>query len=128
MSVGIRMALNSLLGICLQAAAADGVLPYRIVDTGQTRCFDNAREIPFPAKGAPFDGQDACFGRAFGHMGPVGRKGRVDVHGAGAQRSDFKSGDPAQWPEGRGPQGDEVRVLNYVRCVCGGDAVRKSGE
>lgn len=69
-----------------------------------------------------------CFGRAFGHMGPPGRRNRVDVHGAGAQRSDFKSGDPAQWPEGRGPQGDEVRILNYVRCVCGGDSVRKSGE
>lgn len=67
-----------------------------------------------------------CFGRAFGNMGPPGRKERVDVHGAGAQRSDFKTGDAAQWPEGRGPQGDEVRILNYVRCVAGGNAVPKT--
>jgi hypothetical protein len=42
----------------------------------------------------------------------------VDVHGAGAQRSDPKAGDPAQFPHGRGPQGDVIRIENYVRCVC----------
>jgi hypothetical protein len=41
----------------------------------------------------------------------------VDVHGAGAQRSDPKSGDPADWPTGNGPQGDAVRIYNYVRLV-----------
>jgi len=40
-----------------------------------------------------------------------------DVHGAGAQRSDPKSGDPADWPHGNGPQGDVVRIYNYVRVV-----------
>jgi hypothetical protein len=40
-----------------------------------------------------------------------------DVHGAGAQRSDPKAGDPAQFPHGRGPQGDVIRIFNYVRCV-----------
>jgi hypothetical protein len=40
-----------------------------------------------------------------------------DVHGAGAQRSDPKTGDPAQFPHGRGPQGDVIRIFNYVRCV-----------
>lgn len=44
----------------------------------------------------------------------------VDVHGAGAQRSDPKSGDPKQFPRGRGPQGDVVRILNHVRLVRGG--------
>ena len=29
----------------------------------------------------------------------------VDVHGAGAQRSDPKSGNPADYPTGRGPAG-----------------------
>ena len=61
-----------------------------------------------------------CFGRAFGYMGPMGMKSKIDVHGTGAQRSDPKSGDPDNWPEGRGPQGDEIRVYNYVRCVRGG--------
>jgi len=41
----------------------------------------------------------------------------MDVHGAGAQRSDPKSGDPADYEGGRGPQGDVVRILNYVRPV-----------
>jgi hypothetical protein len=41
----------------------------------------------------------------------------VDIHGAGAQRSDPKAGDPAEFPHGRGPQGDVIRIYNYVRCV-----------
>lgn len=41
----------------------------------------------------------------------------VDVHGAGAQRSDPKSGDPAMFPHGHGPQGDVIRIYNYVRLV-----------
>lgn len=43
-----------------------------------------------------------------------------DVHGAGAQRSDPKSGDPAMFPHGRGPQGDVIRIFNHVRLVRGG--------
>jgi hypothetical protein len=56
-----------------------------------------------------------AFGEALGYMNSQW----VDVHGAGAQRSDPKSGDPADWPEGNGPQGDAVRIYNYVRCVRG---------
>ena len=41
----------------------------------------------------------------------------LDVHGAGAQRSDPKAGDPAEFPHGRGPQGDVIRIYNYVRLV-----------
>jgi hypothetical protein len=44
----------------------------------------------------------------------------VDVHGAGAQRSDPKAGDSAMFPHGRGPQGDVIRINNFVRCVRGG--------
>jgi hypothetical protein len=56
-----------------------------------------------------------AFGCAMGFM-----HGRwLDVHGAGAQRSDPKQGDPADYPQGRGPQGDAIRILNYVRCVRG---------
>ena len=46
----------------------------------------------------------------------------MDVHGAGVQRSDPKAGDPAMFPHGRGPQGDVVRIYNYVRLVRGGTA------
>jgi hypothetical protein len=58
-----------------------------------------------------------AFGRAMGCM-----HGRwMDVHGAGCQRSDPKSGNPRRFPNGRGPQGDAIRILNYVRCVRGGN-------
>jgi len=40
------------------------------------------------------------------------------VHGAGAQRSDPKTGDRGDYPLlGQGPQGDSQRVFNHVRCV-----------
>ena len=52
----------------------------------------------------------------------------VDVHGAGAQRSDPKSGDPSQFPTGQGPQGDAIRILNYVRLVRGGVATTPDGS
>ena len=63
-----------------------------------------------------------CFGKAMGAM--HGEK--MNVHGAGAQRSDPKTGNPADWSSGNGPQGDEVRILNYVRCVRGGGVTKKS--
>jgi hypothetical protein len=80
-----------------------------------------------------------AFGRAMGYMNPRAMPGGagedpgadgpppagveveggkwMDVHGAGAQRSDPKVGDPAQFPFGRGPQGDAIRIYNYVRLV-----------
>lgn len=62
-------------------------------------------------------GAYVSFGRATGYMGNVWQ----DVHGAGAQRSDPKSGDPSVFSTGRGPQGDAIRIYNYVRLVRGGD-------
>ncbi len=75
------------------------------------------------------------FGRAMGNMSAMEAPGDpadlaasentvssavanwIDVHGAGAQRSDPKTGDPSQYSEGHGPQGDAVRIFNYVRLV-----------
>ncbi|HTY08904.1 MAG TPA: DUF1566 domain-containing protein [Candidatus Edwardsbacteria bacterium] len=57
-----------------------------------------------------------AFGRALGWMG-WGVYRLFDVHGAGAQRSDPKAGAAADFPHGRGPQGDVVRINNFVRCV-----------
>ena len=54
-----------------------------------------------------------AFGEAFGYM----MNSWFDAHGAGAQRSDPKSGDPDDYPYGRGPQGDAIRIDNFVRCV-----------
>lgn len=54
-----------------------------------------------------------AFGEAQGQM-----RGRLmDVHGAGAQRSDPKSGSKDRYPDYHGPQGDVRYVFNYVRCV-----------
>ncbi|NEX23550.1 DUF1566 domain-containing protein [Thiorhodococcus mannitoliphagus] len=53
------------------------------------------------------------FGRAMAYLDNVWQ----DVHGAGSQKSDVMIGDPANFPEGRGPQGDAVRIYNYVRLV-----------
>jgi hypothetical protein len=56
------------------------------------------------------------FGRSLGYM----NNNWVDVHGAGSQRSDPKTGDPADYPTGHGPQGDAIRIYNQVRCVRSG--------
>ncbi len=62
-----------------------------------------------------------CFGQSFGYFAYRGSPDRrlINVHGAGAQRSDPKSGNPhdRRWQQGHGPQGDDVRILNYVRLV-----------
>jgi len=62
-----------------------------------------------------------AFGLATGKMRDrrSGRRRTLNVHGAGAQRSDPKSGDPnsPRWANGFGPQGDEIRINNYARAV-----------
>ncbi|NQU34294.1 MAG: DUF1566 domain-containing protein [Bacteroidetes bacterium] len=62
-----------------------------------------------------------CFGEGLGWMEAMppgsGNYTLMDVHGAGSQRSDPKTGDPASYPYGNGPQGDVVRIYNYVRLV-----------
>jgi hypothetical protein len=61
-----------------------------------------------------------CFGRAMGYM----NSSWLDVHGAGAQRSDRKDGDFSAYTYvddgyyfGSSPQGDATRMYNYVRLV-----------
>ena len=67
---------------------------------------------PVPAAQAVY----IAFGRAIGQM----HDEIMDVHGAGAQRSDPKTGTPRI---GHGPQGDAQRIDNYVRLVRGGTRV-----
>lgn len=60
-------------------------------------------------------GSYVCFGRGTGTMDGINI---IDVHGAGCQRSDPKSGDSVLYPSaGYGPQGDVRRVYNFVRLV-----------
>ncbi|MEP1487693.1 MAG: DUF1566 domain-containing protein [Algibacter sp.] len=54
-----------------------------------------------------------AFGEGQGKM----HNNLMDVHGAGCQRSDPKSGNINVYPEYFGPQGDVRYVYNYVRCV-----------
>ena len=69
-------------------------------------------------------GSYASFGRAMGYF----NSSIMDVHGAGAQRSNYKSdlasraGVSNETVNGvkfytMGPQGDILRINNYVRCV-----------
>ena len=71
-----------------------------------------------------------CFGEALGWMEQPPMSGNyylLDVHGAGAQRSDPKSGNVTDYflgydmygdpVYGHGPQGDVIRIENHVRCV-----------
>jgi len=54
-----------------------------------------------------------CFGEALGYWFGSWQ----DVHGAGAQRSDPKYDDGTNYSTGHGPQGDAVRIDNFVRLV-----------
>ncbi len=56
-------------------------------------------------------------------LSPESKAGK-DVHGAGCQRSDPKAGDLSDYTDvpygyyfGNAPQGDAIRLDNYVRCV-----------
>lgn len=62
-----------------------------------------------PTSGAVY----IAFGEGQGKM----RNELMDVHGAGCQRSDPKSGNKNQYPTYFGPQGDVRYVYNYVRSV-----------
>ena len=69
-----------------------------------------------PLKDGPTPYTDAvyfCFGEAHGVM----NNNLMDVHGAGAQRNDPKSGNAANYPDNFGPQGDVRYVYNFVRSV-----------
>jgi hypothetical protein len=57
-----------------------------------------------------------AFGPAMGYM----NGSWMDVHGAGSQKSDPMISNPANYPNGRGPLGDAVRITNFVRLVRGG--------
>lgn len=53
----------------------------------------------------------------FGYAQGIMNDKLMDVHGAGAQRSDPKSGNAENYPKAFGPQGDIRMVYNYARCV-----------
>ncbi len=96
---------------CTQITNEAGSADYPCYWTSTTFCS----QTPSDGKAGVY----VSFGRAMGYISGSG--GWVDVHGAGAQRSDPKTGDPSQFPYGHGPQGDAIRIYNYVRIVRGGN-------
>ncbi|MBI5647749.1 MAG: DUF1566 domain-containing protein [Ignavibacteriae bacterium] len=100
-----------------QSAAIDPIFR----TTGITDPDGRPGQFPYFWSGTThLDGQNpggaavyVAFGEAQGKVNNV----LMDVHGAGAQRSDPKSGNPANYPSYMGPQGDVRLVFNHARCV-----------
>ncbi|HYD63981.1 DUF1566 domain-containing protein [Azospirillum sp.] len=67
-------------------------------------------------------------GKAWGFMNFGKGYQLTDVHGAGSQRSDPKTGDASDYPTGHGPQGDVIRIDNYVRVVRDAGSSATSGQ
>lgn len=115
--------LHSILDYSRSPDATDSPAIDPVFET--TGITNEAGEEDFPAfwSSTTFEpGRDAViifFGRAMGYFDPYDPMHNshpifLDVHGAGCQRTDPKSGTPDY---GHGPQGDVRRVYNYVRLV-----------
>jgi hypothetical protein len=103
-------AIDPLFGVS-SITAEDGLTDYPFYWSGTTHAKYNGM-----GDAAVY----VTFGEALGWMEQPPMSGNytlLDVHGAGAQRSDPKTGDPTNYPYGHGPQGDVIRIYNYVRCV-----------
>lgn len=109
-------AINDLFN-CTQITDEAGAADYPYYWTGTTHAAYNDGTSSTYGTYAVY----IAFGRAMGYMtDPMGANGQwSDVHGAGAQRSDPKEGDPSLFPYGNGPQGDAIRINNFVRLVRG---------
>ena len=94
------------------------------IDTDYFTCstiINEANQVDYPyfwsgtvlVDGPSTSGCYIPFGRAMAYLDGLWQ----DVHGAGSQKSDVMIGDPANFPTGRGPQGDAVRIYNYIRLV-----------
>jgi hypothetical protein len=99
--------MRNVLRVLIQITAIALALTVLTGCGGESKSNDNTDSF------SNANGVYVSFGRAMGYM----QNTWVDVHGAGAQRSDPKSGDPNDYPTGRGPQGDAIRIYNYIRLV-----------
>jgi hypothetical protein len=102
--------------------------------------WSSTTHLDGPADRRYAQGVYVTFGRAAGWMQLPGRSylSFLDVHGAGAQRSDPKRGNVTEYflghdslgnpVYGRGPQGDLVRIQNFVRLVRDADQAIEEGN
>lgn len=82
--------------------------------------MDGLKQYPYYwSSSSHLDGTNASCGVyvAFGQAQGIMEEVLMDVHGAGAQRSDPKTGDESDYPISSGPQGDIQYVYNFVRAV-----------
>jgi len=112
--------LHSIVDYSRSPSATNSAAIYQLFDVPTITNESGDTDYPFYwTSTTHWDGPNAgkavyvCFGEALGYM----RNSWMDVHGAGAQRSDPKSGDPNNYPYGFGPQGDAIRIYNYARLV-----------
>jgi Protein of unknown function (DUF1566) len=102
--------------------AGPAIEPVLITTSAETYFWTSTTLLDGPPDVAPSRAAYIAFGRALGYAQVPPGSGLlqlIDVHGAGAQRADPKAGNPLDYPRGFGPQGDDVRIANYVRCVRG---------
>jgi len=89
---------ESVFSVLLAALSADSLRAapnYTVVDTGQTKCYDNRNEISPPKPGQPFYGQDAQFHHhpSSYTLGEDGRTVHDNITGLTWQRSPDTDGD-----------------------------------
>ncbi len=90
--------------------ADDGpTMPYRVVDTGQVRCYDDHTEVTYPGPGQPYFGQDAQYD---------GNQPRYRDNGDGTV-TDLNTG--LMW------QADPGEKRTYAQAVPGAALCRKGG-
>jgi hypothetical protein len=102
--------------------AGPAIEPIFVTTSVESYFWTSTTLLDGPPDIAPSRAAYIAFGRALGYVQVPPGSGNfqlIDVHGAGSQRADPKVGNPADYPQGFGPQGDDVRIANYVRCVRG---------
>ncbi len=92
----------------------EGDVDYPMFWTSTTHVEGNASKSVYIAFGEA-QGRFNTATQATGASQPL-----LDVHGAGAQRSDPKITNGGTFPDYQGPQGDVRYVYNYARCVRAG--------
>lgn len=113
--------LQSIVDYSRSLAATDSAAIDPLFETTQIEDMNGDKQYPyFWSSTTHLDGNNPYSSAvyiAFGEAQGVMNGQLMDVHGAGAQRSDPKSGKAEDYPSAFGPQGDIRMVYNYVWCV-----------
>jgi len=113
--------LQSIVDYSRSLAKTNSAAINPVFEISQIQDMDGQKQYPyFWSSTTHLDGKNPYSSAvyiAFGEAQGIINGKLIDVHGAGAQRSDPKSGDIGKYPSSFGPQGDIRMVYNYVRCV-----------